>query len=209
MERASRLRRSIDRDRFVGGRVLTRRVLAERLNCRDNAVPFEFGPYGKPFIRNGPAFNLSHSGTSVLLGVTHSGQLGVDIQDVEDWEDINSLAQRVFSAAELSNFFAHGNAQRRDAFFRGWARKEAFIKALGTGLAHDLKSFEVTLERTKGNSLASIDGNLAMADPWCVRSVNISRKSKAAVALNQHHFETEIFDAEPFLRNTLSRSMLL
>ena len=55
------------------------------------------------------------------------------------------IIQRFFSAAEQAEFLSMADVEQASAFLRGWTRKEAFIKALGLGLAYPLDGFDVSL----------------------------------------------------------------
>ncbi|PYV01533.1 MAG: hypothetical protein DMG10_17385, partial [Acidobacteria bacterium] len=45
--------------------------------------------------------------------------------------DVEGLAKRFFSANEFQVLHSLRAGQRTDAFFRGWTRKEAYLKARG------------------------------------------------------------------------------
>jgi 4'-phosphopantetheinyl transferase len=89
-------------------------------------------------------FSLSHAGERALLAVTSGRHVGIDIEQ-ERPLDALELARRFFSAKEITALQALAPAERASAFFRCWTRKEAFVKALGTGLRFPLDSFEVSV----------------------------------------------------------------
>ena len=68
--------------------------------------------------------------------------------DIEEERPIEvfELARRFFSASESTALQSIPASERVPAFFRCWTRKEAFIKALGDGLAFPLDGFAVSLD---------------------------------------------------------------
>ena len=62
-------------------------------------------------------------------------EIGVDIERLRPLSDMDALAERVFSAAERAALAAVPPDRRVEAFFAGWTRKEAYIKARGEGIA--------------------------------------------------------------------------
>ena len=92
---------------------------------------------GKPFLPSGPSFNLSHSGSKVVLLVGDQ-ELGVDIEQIAPYSQ--SVARQVFTDRELRWL----NEQRSDeAFFRLWTGKESIMKAAGQGFRLPPESFEI------------------------------------------------------------------
>jgi 4'-phosphopantetheinyl transferase len=145
--RAERFVAASDRSRYAAARGLMRLVLSGYLQVRPEDVALESGFGGKPRLagRSGPRFNLSCSGTRGLLAVSAGLEVGVDIERIRDIGDVDRLAGICFSPAERSALFAVAVRERRSAFFSGWTRKEAFLKATGEGLSRRLDSFDVTL----------------------------------------------------------------
>lgn len=87
------------------------------------------GPHGKPYLENGPEFNLSHTRGVVAVAVSES-PVGLDIERLRPY--LPSLPKRVLSPGERSWF--SGRGERPEDFFTLWTLKESYLKFLGTGL---------------------------------------------------------------------------
>ena len=164
-ERASRFVRRFDRDRFCVAHGLTRRVLAAYLGRDPNRIAYHYGLRGKPELSGGTAlsFNLSHSGAWGLLAVVRAGPVGVDLELVRDIPDHAELARSNFAPGEVLALESLASADRRDAFFACWTRKEALVKSLGDGLFFGLDRFEVSLDPGRPAALLQIDGSMKAA----------------------------------------------
>jgi 4'-phosphopantetheinyl transferase len=128
-----------------------RRVLARYTGQIAAEIEFEYGPHGKPYLKNpgrsaDVSFNLSHSEDVALVAVTRGREVGIDVERVKPKRDYLEVAKFYFSRQERIQLSRLPRDLRREAFFHGWARKEAFIKALGLGLAFPLDEFSVSLE---------------------------------------------------------------
>jgi 4'-phosphopantetheinyl transferase len=87
------------------------------------------------------AFNLSHSGDWVVLAFGRNRNIGVDVEMIKVDLDVQSIASRYFTAEEAA--LIENAADRQTTFFHLWARKEAYVKACGSGLYRELSSFSV------------------------------------------------------------------
>ena len=88
--------------------------------------------------------NLSHSGGYAVCAV-HNKDVGIDIQHLREC-DMN-LAKRFFTAEETE--YINCSADKNNAFFEVWTKKESFVKAIGTGLTIPLNSFSVLSDTTR------------------------------------------------------------
>ena len=145
MHAVSRFRFERDRERSTLARGLLRATLGRMTGQRPELLAFEETAFGKPSLKEGPSFNVAHSGEHVLIAVRSDGRVGVDIEVRRDLPDVEALARTVFTNEELEELAGFAPAERHAAFFRGWARKEAFIKGVGKGLSIPLKQFAVSL----------------------------------------------------------------
>lgn len=126
--RAARFRFDADRRAFACTRSALRRVLAARLEVRPVDVPLEVAAFGKPVLPNafGLHFNVSHTRSLALLAVADV-PVGVDVEESAALEDDRDLR------FVLSEDERRAGARVRDV----WARKEAYLKARGLGLARE------------------------------------------------------------------------
>jgi len=73
--------------------------------------------------------------------------------------------------------------QRPEAFFRCWSRKEAYIKAVGRGLALGLDQFEVSLAPGEPARLVNAQGDAAIPGPWRLEELDVASGYAAALAV--------------------------
>ena len=143
--RADRFRFPEHRRRHVVAHGILRTLLAAYLGLPADAVTFTTGPHGKPSVPGVDLhFNLAHTGDYALYGFSRS-ELGVDIEEARPGRDLLQLAMRFFAPLERETLQALPEEDRRGAFYRGWTRKEAYIKALGRGVSEPLDGFAVTM----------------------------------------------------------------
>jgi 4'-phosphopantetheinyl transferase len=145
--RAQRFVFDRDRRRYVAAHRALRAVLTEEAGLGPGEE-FILGPNGKPSLSRGGAasFNLSHSGEWAVIAVAHGADIGVDVEVPRSMDDLDELAQQHFGAAELRELYRTSDpGDRLAAFFRGWTRKEACLKAIGSGLTIQPASFHVGL----------------------------------------------------------------
>ncbi|MEU9860952.1 4'-phosphopantetheinyl transferase superfamily protein [Streptomyces sp. NPDC047971] len=178
--RAESLRREADRRSYLVAHVALRVLLGERLGLAPEAVrlgravcPCCGGPHGRPVVEGGGAhFSLSHGGSMVLLGLAPV-PLGVDVERVPTPEAIAETAA-VLHPDEQAELAVLDEESRPSAFTRAWARKEAYLKGIGTGLG---RSPALDYVGTGVTPAAGPDG-------WTVRDVATPDDHAAAVALS-------------------------
>lgn len=148
--RAARFFFEKDRRRFIAARGILRALLSRYLRVPAGTLRFAYNAYRKPALLSEThpvlCFNLSHSHELALYAFAYEREIGVDIEYMRSLagNDYSLLAKRCFSQSEYATLCALPESLRRQAFFNGWTRKEAYIKACGKGLSIPLSSFEVS-----------------------------------------------------------------
>src|SRR5690349_10355191 len=141
-ERATATSRQQRRDQHLAGRALLRFALEHWTAAPAASHRFRVRESGKPECIGGPAISISHDGTSVACAIAQSGEIGVDVQHVEPRRRTADIARHYFSQAEN----AWLDTAPPDAFYMLWVLKEAYLKALGSGLAGGLRSLDCRIE---------------------------------------------------------------
>ena len=116
-----------------------------------------------------------------LIAVARAREVGVDIEVHRPGVDIHALGQHVLSPAEQCAFAAVPSADRRAAFFRAWARKESFVKAIGEGLACPLASFDVSLDEHVGSALLASGTCQRRPRSWTTIPLDVGAGAAAAL----------------------------
>jgi 4'-phosphopantetheinyl transferase len=123
-----------------------RQILGRYLEVPANQVALVTESTGKPHLSgsSGLCFNLSHSGDLALLAVTNGWEVGVDVEAVRFDLPVDGLA-RFFTDSEREKLMATGDGDpRARLFFRWWTRKEAVLKAEGSGLSGGLDRLDIS-----------------------------------------------------------------
>jgi 4'-phosphopantetheinyl transferase len=147
-------------DRWTVARGALRCILASYTRSKPKSLVFRVGPYGKPelaYPAQDISFNVSHTGGLALLAITEGTRVGIDAEMVCPAIEVVDMSRKFFARAEVDEILALAGDARIAAFFACWTRKEAFIKALGTGLSVPLDHFHVTVRADQPPRLVSVD----------------------------------------------------
>ena len=134
-ERIEKIKNPTYKAESLGGLVALWRALDKRGASLPRTVLRSEG--GKPYFDGGDdlPFNVSHSCgiSAAALGDESSGQIGFDIEVIQEETDVSRIAERFFSDAEMREF--NGADRSYDAFYKLWCAKEARAKLDGKGLS--------------------------------------------------------------------------
>ena len=108
-------------------------------------TPVVYGEHGKPALAEYPEvhFNISHA-DGIAAAVVSEHECGVDCERVREYDP--RVMRRVCSEAEQAMIKAASKSERALLFFRLWTLKEAYVKALGSGLAFPMREAEFAFE---------------------------------------------------------------
>lgn len=172
--------------RFRVARGILRFLLAQYLQVDPRTMPLAYHARGKPYLPDhlypvNLQFNVSHSQDMALYGVTQNHPIGVDIEKIQETYP-DGVAKRFFSQAEYAALAQFPPATKLKKFYQLWAKKEALIKAVGTGLFMPLHTFSVSL--TEEAETLSLPVSEARG-LWHLQTIDIDAAFAAAFATQQ------------------------
>ena len=148
--RADRFRFAADRDAYIAAHAMLRMTLSRATGIEAANLRFRVDKNDKPILDpdQGPRelhFSLSHTRGLAACAIGQSHLLGID---AEAWttHTPTDIAEHYFSPAEARLVTEKTGWERKEAFFRLWTLKEAYLKATGQGLTIPLDSFAFDLD---------------------------------------------------------------
>lgn len=188
--RAGQLCFERDRKRYIVGRALLRVILGGYLKIPPDRLEFHSPVAGKPalypFQGRGTEFSVSHSGGLILYAVTTNRRIGIDIERVRAIPDTDHIAARILSPREYGVFRALPRERREAAFFCGWTRKEAYLKACGEGLSRSLDGIDVSLTPFEPEHPLTVRGDPEAPSRWSLQALVPAFGYIAALASEGH-----------------------
>jgi 4'-phosphopantetheinyl transferase len=189
--RAERFYFQRDREHFIAARGVLRAILGGYLNRAPECLSFCYSSYGKPSLagesgENALRFNVAHSHGVALYAVTRGREVGIDLERIRFDLAVAEIAERFFSRREVAMLRALPTEAQRQAFFRCWTRKEAYIKARGEGLSLPLDQFDVSLAPGEPAAVLGTQPDPSEASRWSLQEVIPVPGYAAALAVAGH-----------------------
>lgn len=142
-EKTDRLKRQTDKERCLLTGALLHYVLGRRGAL--DGQEFKAGPYGKPYLEQGPEFSLSHAGRWIGLAVGEF-PLGLDIEGGRIFRD---KVVSKFHKQEQEYYKTVPDTEKTEAFYRLWTGKESYVKRDGRGMGLGFHTFSILSEEIK------------------------------------------------------------
>ncbi len=174
-------------------------ILGQYLGVSPGHVEMAIATNGKPRLAPAPnllplCFNLSHSEDLALVGVALDRQIGVDVEHWRPLVDAESIVGRYFAPGERLCWQALPEHERLPAFFRGWTRKEAYLKARGVGLSVGLDQFEVSLVAGASTRLVEEGDTKNSTTCWQIDDISAGEAYSAAYAVEGEIEKASLYD---------------
>lgn len=180
------------RKQFIVARGVLRTLLGFYLSAEPDRIEFCYSPYGKPYLaencyKETIQFSSAYSHELALYAFTPSRRVGVDLELVRKIPYVEQMAAQSFSPVESAALRMSPKSLKLKVFFDFWTRKEAYGKAIGTGLI-DLAPEEPTCKIN-----ADRDGRRA----WSLTSFTPASGYTAALAVEGHDCRIHHFQFLP------------
>lgn len=181
--RAARMRQLDVRQDFIVGRARVRQILGRYVEQPADALDVVTRVDDKPLLAGAPGwFDFSFTRCAGLhaCAIGRDRRIGIDVEAMHAEHDVAGIAATYASPAEVAWIRALPSAQHVDALADLWTKKEAFVKAVGTGLLVPLHAFSVPLTAD-----GLVDAPLTeprRQRPWMLRSFRPAPGVAGAVA---------------------------
>jgi 4'-phosphopantetheinyl transferase len=180
-----------DRRRFVITRALVRTVLSRYSHTAPECWSFAQNAYGRPQVvaRSSThariSFNVSHTKSLILLGVTGENAIGVDVENVSARRASLGIADHYFAADEVAALHTLPAERRVERFFELWTLKESYIKARGMGLSIPLDAFSFQFPHDDSVEFCSREGIHVAPATWRFWQLRPAAEYLAAVCVQR------------------------
>lgn len=159
--------------RYVEIHARLRILLGDAVNTPPEQLRIHKAEHGKPYLVDYPklAFNLSHTANKMVLAIAYDCELGVDIELCKPRTNLAALVDKCFAEEEKNYWQQLPKAQQKQAFYRFWTRKEAFVKATGRGIALGLNQCVINPENQ--NELLRIPAGYGQTGEWFIQDIDM------------------------------------
>jgi 4'-phosphopantetheinyl transferase len=137
-DKAAKFRRWQDAHASIFGKHLLKIALRAE-GFLDDLSALQYTPYGRPYLPDGPDFNIAHSGNRVVCIIGRQGRVGIDIEESRTL-DIHDFKNN-FSKTEWEHII--GSPDPLPVFYHYWTAKESIVKADGRGLKLLLRDIQI------------------------------------------------------------------
>lgn len=143
LARYQRFRFEKDKHSYLVSHALLRHALSKYADVPAAQWQFCRGEHGKPELPVSSAtpalrFNLTHTAGFSACVISLGRCCGIDAENIQRKNKLRAVAQRMFAGEELERL-DESNINARFYYF--WTLREAYVKALGSGLAASSKDF--------------------------------------------------------------------
>lgn len=196
--RAERFVFDKDRRSFIAARGILRNILGLYVKSEPQDIVFSYNDFGKPSLADNTndddlRFNMSHSYGQALYALTVARNIGVDLELIRSNVDYEGLTKRFFSPTEASVLLSLPPHSRKEAFFKCWTRKEAYIKALGKGLSMALDSFDVSMSPGEDARLTGHADDPEELERWSLIDLDPHPRYAGAIAVEGKDVNLKLF----------------
>jgi 4'-phosphopantetheinyl transferase len=201
-ERAGRLLIEHKRIRYIAGRSALRRLLGQYLGEAPQALAFRYGAHGKPTLDPGETqaaltFNFSNSDTLALLAVATGREVGIDLEYRHRDISVAPFARHILSGSETVPFERLPTARRKPALLATWTRKEAYLKALGVGLARSMTGFSADIADDAETAVHQLEDADGRPQSWTFVPLVVHPDYLACLASPGSDWSLRCFDWRP------------
>jgi 4'-phosphopantetheinyl transferase len=196
-QRTNQLRGSELQNQYILCHGVLRMIVSEYTDTDPTNIAFEHGEFGKPKIsgfrgKDGIEFNLAHTRGLGVYAFNLDARVGIDIEHLSIFPEMEAVASQIFDPETKRFWQSLPEEKKMVAFYNGWTRKEAYLKAMGTGLKNGLKKVEVTIVPEEPARLRGFNESPDRPIFWSLESFNVHSEYIGAIAYEGHSKKVRI-----------------
>jgi len=178
--------------RFVMRRAARRITLAPYVGIPPSGLEFATSPHGKPSLAQSSSivFNCTASNDLAIIAVAEQCRIGVDLEHLPPPADALDVARHFLSDAENAALRAAPPDTQGVLFLLYWTRKEALLKALGTGLREPFTEF--TVEPGSGGGVVCRQSESGALEQWNLISLQPASTYLATLAYDANDLKVTL-----------------
>ena len=158
------------------------RVLGGYAGLASAAVRHERDAHGRPVVCGSELqVSVSHTSGAFLVAIGSGCRVGVDVEPIRA-RGLLRLRHHVLTGGELDELERHDEAHQNRVLLGYWTRKEALLKAAGTGLAVDPSLIELPASGCSPHPIV-VPETLGRPSDWWIVELDLSGYA-AAVAVD-------------------------
>lgn len=178
--------------KYIKTRGVLREILASYLKIPAPEIAIQIAEHGKPYLSNYPLyFNLTHTGNEFAVAVSNISEIGIDLEVCRQRKSQSAMVEKCFSSTEQHYWNSLPEDQKALIFYQFWVRKEAFVKAVGRGIALGLNQCEINPD--KQNEFLSIPEGYGKASDWKILEVVLGNNDCCALVTQDRDFQYKQF----------------
>jgi phosphopantetheine--protein transferase-like protein len=129
-------------------------------------------------------FSVSHTRGMAVCAVGQCEAIGVDVEHRRRrMPHLVQLARRFFAPTEAEAVESSPPQRQVELFFRFWTLKEAYIKALGMGMAVPLASFAFSFDSEQSSSISFLSPGVEQPSAWQFHQFILDEEYQIALAV--------------------------
>lgn len=141
LQGAEKFQTESSRLQYLSSRYALYRLISLYLGVDESNIIIKISPSGKPYLEGYKLyFNLSHSHSKIILAMSRSFNVGIDLEKQRPVKNYQAIARRVLDNQLIQTL---NNSQNPEAsFIQCWTQFEARQKLMGTGVFGEISPQE-------------------------------------------------------------------
>lgn len=131
--------------------LLVKKAIKDTLHLEEDSFQIKRDKMNRPYIETNEKiqvdFNISHSNKWIVCAISLTGKIGIDIEEIRP---IDIKIAKEFMADEEWQYLCKYQGEKVEVFYKYWTLKEAFLKAVGTGIDESIKEINFGALDDKG-----------------------------------------------------------